>query len=96
MGSILLIVMGPFVIDILLVAGLAKAAGRLALAALAGGYLIFNVVGPLAYGFHAFPKARSDVGEGLSLVGLVLLARLIDLFALRLWSAFSMKWADSR
>lgn len=96
MGNLFLIVVGPFLIDIFLLAGIAKVTVRSQLAALACGYVVCNVVAPIAYGFYAFPKARSDIGEGVSLVGLVLLARLIDLFALKLLLAFSAKWADTQ
>lgn len=96
MGNILLIIVGPLLAVAVLAVALARARSRRLLASLALLYLTINVAAPLAYGMHAFPEVREDMGECASLIGLVLVARRIDLFGLKLWAAFSVKWAHAR
>jgi hypothetical protein len=84
----LLILIGPFCLDLLIVSGLARrpVANRKywTLVAL---YLVGCVVSPLAVGL-SLPEVRGDLGEVAALIFLVVACRAIDLKGFRMWSLF--------
>ena len=86
------LLLAPFLIDLLLLAAITTAKDRDRLYVVAAIYFVVNVFGSLVLGYFVFEKAKSDWLELISVVLFVILMRAIDLFGFKGLRLFRDAW----
>lgn len=92
MSGLAIVLLFPFVIDLVLLALIAKARTRSQLSSIAVVYTLLNVVGPLIAGFYLIDGVADDAAEIASLIAIMAISRLIDLFGFRGLAVFRDAW----
>lgn len=94
MYGILFILLFPLLCNIFVVKLMAASRSRLGLCLAASIYFISGIFLPVFVGLSVFPNVLADKTELLSLLLLLLLARMIDLLGLKMLFLFRAKWVD--
>jgi hypothetical protein len=94
MEAIALVILGPFLVDLVLLKILTATHSRISLVFVALAYVVLNVVLPILGGW-IFVRSGDDWTEFVSLVAIVLVTRVIDLFGFRGWFVFRSIWQST-
>jgi hypothetical protein len=92
MSGLAIVLLLPFVIDLVLLALIAKARTCSQLSSIAVVYALLNVVGPLVAGLYLIDGVANDATEVASLIAIVAISRVIDLFGFRGLAVFRDAW----